>query len=119
MTQCTYPDCPAIAVAKGLCTKHYLRLRRHGDAGTVKKAGPKNDPWIARVHLGFNDISKRSRQRYIHAVRLLKAYGIDPAPLIDRASRANGSLNTASLEEMAETAVAFLRIEREESGDPA
>jgi hypothetical protein len=118
MTQCTYPGCPAIAVAKGLCTKHYMRLRRHGDAGTVKKAGPKNDPWIAKVHLNWTDISKRSRQRFIHAVRLLKAYDIDPAPLIAHASRANGSLNAASLEEMAEIAVASLRIEREESADP-
>lgn len=43
MTNCTLPDCQGQAFAKGLCVKHYTRMRRHGDPATVMKAGRKVD----------------------------------------------------------------------------
>src|SRR5262245_10768530 len=44
MTTCTIPGCTAPVLAKGLCTKHYNRVRRTGDAATVKPAGRKPKP---------------------------------------------------------------------------
>jgi hypothetical protein len=39
MTNCTFPDCQGQAFAKGLCVKHYTRMRRHGDPAKVLPAG--------------------------------------------------------------------------------
>ena len=99
MTQCIHPDCPTATTAKGLCAKHYMRLRRHGDAGTV--------------HEGLAWLSPRSRARLIRASRLLVTYGLDREPIIERATRGDGSLNMNAYLEMAEVAVAFYRVERE------
>jgi hypothetical protein len=41
MTNCTLPDCQGQAFAKGLCVKHYTRMRRHGDPAVVLPAGRK------------------------------------------------------------------------------
>jgi hypothetical protein len=41
MTNCTLPDCQGQAFAKGLCVKHYTRMRRHGDPAKVLPAGRK------------------------------------------------------------------------------
>ena len=107
VTQCSRPDCSSPATAKGLCAKHYMRLRRHGDASRALKAGRKPDLWAAKVRMSFDGISARSLGRYMHAIRLLRTHELDFAMYINRATRANGSLNMARLEDMAETAVAF------------
>jgi hypothetical protein len=40
---CVIEGCEARATAKGLCAKHYMRTRRHGDPSQVKQRGaPKN-----------------------------------------------------------------------------
>jgi hypothetical protein len=36
---CSFPDCHAKALAKGLCAKHYMRLRRRGDPAKVGRRG--------------------------------------------------------------------------------
>jgi hypothetical protein len=41
MTNCTLPDCQGQAFAKGLCVKHYTRMRRHCDPAKVLPAGRK------------------------------------------------------------------------------
>jgi len=41
---CTFPGCEAESIAKGLCPKHYMRARRHGDAAVTQKRGPKPRP---------------------------------------------------------------------------
>jgi hypothetical protein len=48
--------------------------------------------------------STRSLGRYIAAVKLLHAYGIDPAPFIVEATRPNGSMNMLRLENLAQAA---------------
>lgn len=35
---CSIPDCEKKLAARGLCQMHYLRLKRHGDVNTVKRA---------------------------------------------------------------------------------
>ena len=100
MTWCAHPDCQAETVAKGLCGRHYMRLRRHGDAGKVKKAG-RPSGWRVAVLETFagSSVSRRSLDRYIRAIKLLRA------PFIERATRPNGGVNMLRLEEMAEFAV--------------
>ena len=41
MTKCSISRCGNDAVVKGLCRKHYMRLRRNGDATATKTPGPK------------------------------------------------------------------------------
>jgi hypothetical protein len=41
MTKCSIKPCGNDAVVKGLCRKHYMRLRRNGDATATKTPGPK------------------------------------------------------------------------------
>jgi hypothetical protein len=41
MTRCSIKRCGNEAVIKGLCRKHYMRLRRNGDATVTKTPGPK------------------------------------------------------------------------------
>ena len=42
MKPCTVPGCGTVArLRRGLCPKHYQRLRTHGDPDIVKTAGRK------------------------------------------------------------------------------
>ena len=68
---CTVDDCLDPVLARGLCAKHYRRLRRHGDTATVKPAGRPRDPvWDAfRAMLG-NVSSTQTIARHITAARL-------------------------------------------------
>jgi hypothetical protein len=102
---CAFPDCPSPAVAKGLCAKHNMRLRRHGDPAKVNARGRRDGDAAARAFL--RDISDRSFARYMRALRLLHRLGLDVEPFILRATRPNGSMNCALLEELAESAAAI------------
>jgi hypothetical protein len=106
MTQCAHPDCQAETVAKGLCGRHYMRLRRHGDTEKVKKKGrPSGRRAAVLGAFEGSGVSQRSLDRYIHAIKLLHTHGIDHEPFIKNATRPNGSMNMLRLEEMAEFAV--------------
>ena len=41
---CTIPGCPNEATAHGLCAKHYMRLRRHGDPNVEIRVGRQPKP---------------------------------------------------------------------------
>ena len=41
---CTIPGCPNEATAHGLCAKHYMRLRRHGDPNVEIPVGRQPKP---------------------------------------------------------------------------
>jgi hypothetical protein len=106
MTQCAHPDCQAETVAKGLCGRHYMRLRRHGDTEKVKKKGrPSGRRAAVLGAFEGSGVSQRSLDRYIHAIKLLHTHGINHEPFIKNATRPNGSMNMLRLEEMAEFAV--------------
>ena len=111
MPRCTFPDCPAPAVAKGLCGKHNMRLRRHGDPATVNRAGRKDgDRQIREL---MSELSDRSYARYMRGLRLLQTFELDAKPVIASCTRPNGSMNWAKFEQIAESMAAMALAERD------
>lgn len=46
---CKITGCEGVVKAHGLCAKHYMRQRRHGDPSVTVTPGPKPDPNRARL----------------------------------------------------------------------
>ena len=109
---CSFPDCQAKAVAKGLCAKHAMRLRRHGDPAKVNRRGRKD--WDAARRETMRESSDRTYARFSRALRLCRDFGLDADSLISRCTRANGSVNNAALERIAET-MAIMALARREA----
>jgi hypothetical protein len=99
---CTAEGCEDRPVAKGLCRKHYMRLRRTGDPNVVRKAGAKPKPMRQINAWGLRDASPRTLARLARACRLLdgqpEAVKVET---LERATRSNGSVNTSKLLDMA------------------
>jgi hypothetical protein len=98
MMICSISDCPSTARANGLCQKHYMRARRHGDANTIGKRGPKPDTGLATIRTLFRDLSPRTQARYIRALRLSQflrdEFGVDLfEQAAAEATRPNGSMS--------------------------
>jgi hypothetical protein len=94
---CKVTDCKNKPVAKGLCAKHYMRMRRTGDANTVRKRGPASDRPAG--------ISARTWGRFKRAGLLFEAMGYpyeDFARAMDWVKRRNGSFNVSKLLQEAE-----------------
>lgn len=95
---CLAEHCVSPAVVKGYCRKHYMRLRRHGDAHRIIKAGrpklatPASHEAIEGIIFSlreFAEPSVRSIARYQRALRLIhetaRLTGEDPGDLHERA----------------------------------
>jgi hypothetical protein len=108
---CIFPDCQARAVAKGLCAKHAMRLRRHGDPAKVNRAGRKDGD--ADVRELMRELSDRSYARYMRGLRLLRLLELDAAPVIKQSTRPNGSMNWAEFERLAESLATMALAERD------
>lgn len=109
-TPCTFPDCQAKAVAKGLCAKHYMRLRRHGDPAKVNARGRRDGDAAARQLM--SEVSDRSYARFLRGLRLLRLFEFDVAPVIAKCTRPNRSVNWARFEQLAEDMAAMTLAER-------
>src|SRR5271169_5815153 len=72
MMTCSIPDCANRAAAHGLCQKHYMRLRRHGDPGAVNKRGPKPAADAEAARMMLPESSPRTQARFACALRLDK-----------------------------------------------
>ena len=95
MKYCTFEGCVAAVKAKGLCSTHYMRSRRTGDAAKVRAPGrPKS---VMRELLP--ELSGRSLSRLETAMRcLLKTEGeagYNAAVL--RCTRPNGTINVSAI----------------------
>jgi hypothetical protein len=73
--KCSASDCGRPAAVKGLCSMHYMRLRRNGDPNEKKKSGPKAiefslevERLVARLERGR---SPRTVARFKRAMTLL------------------------------------------------
>jgi hypothetical protein len=108
--RCTFPDCQAPAVAKGLCAKHNMRLRRHGDPAKVNARGRRDGD--AAVRELMSELSDRSYARFQRGLGLLRLFELDAAPVIAKCTRPNGSVNWAMFERAAEDLAAMALTRR-------
>jgi hypothetical protein len=96
--KCVTEGCGKAVHAKGLCTAHYRRLLRHGDAARRDQAGrkPKN-PVLRSL---FPEYSPRTYSRFQKAFNIITgALGTDGwQQCVERHSRSNGRLNIAAME---------------------
>jgi hypothetical protein len=97
---CAFPDCRSPTVAKGLCAKHNMRLRRRGDPAKVGRPGRKDGDAALREIMG--DISDRSYARYKLGLRRLNYFEPDVATAVAMCARPNGSMNWAKFERVTE-----------------
>lgn len=120
---CKIEGCDAKPVAKGLCAKHYMRQRRHGDAAVTGKPGPKpNEAKVFARNL-FRDWSPRTLARYEHAMRMANKIagvtGESAAEIIKRMVKVNahksgnGNFSVAGLEASIEFAAIKIILDRE------
>jgi len=104
MTKCSIQRCGNDAVIKGLCRKHYMRLRRNGDATATKTPGPKPraDPIEEAARMMVRDRSPRTLARCRRALTLLA--GLSPETRKDylTTSTADGAVNVSKLLRLAE-----------------
>ena len=97
---CTFRGCKGKAVAKGLCGKHNMRLRRHGDPAKVNARGRRDGDAATRKMM--SELSDRSYARFQRGLGLLRLFELDAAPVIAKCTRKNGSMNCAMFERLAE-----------------
>jgi len=83
---CTYEDCTNVHRAKGYCTKHYFRWRKHGDPSIVKTTA---HVWPDEIHQdgdcmiwahnidshGYGRVTINSKQRLAHRYAWEQASG--------------------------------------------
>jgi hypothetical protein len=86
--------CGSAAIAKGLCGKHYMRQRQHGDATKTLRTGSKPDKQSTEIGPGL-----------AQAVAINRALqGLGAAGYIEEgASRRDGTVNFAKLIRIMET----------------
>jgi hypothetical protein len=106
----TFAGCQAKAVAKGLCAKHYMRLRRHGDPAKVNARGRRDGDAAARKMM--SELSDRSYARFQRGLGLLRLFELDAAPVIAKCTRPNGAVNCAMFERLAGSMAAMSLAER-------
>lgn len=102
MPTCSACDQPARA--KGLCVKHYNRLRRHGNPNIRKKPG-KSNPDLDLTRGLMTEWSPSNQRKFARAFRLCADHldEGDWEQLIKLSTRPNGSINVSKLFESTET----------------
>jgi hypothetical protein len=107
MTKCSITRCGNDAVIKGLCRKHYMRLRRNGDATVTKTPGPKPraDPHDELARKMVRDRSPRTLARCRRAWTLSHAIGPKFIQEYLAASKIDGAVNVSKLLRLAEDEV--------------
>ena len=115
---CRIDGCDREPTAKGLCAKHYMRLRRAGDPNRVRKPGWKT----SEARNLMREWSPRTFARFTLAMRMLEDAGIgveEKQRAIKAASRPNGSMNVAKLLRIAETRLAMRTASDQMAGEDA
>ena len=98
---CVVESCDRKPIAKGLCAKHYMRVRRAGDPSTVGKPGRKRSPErLPMEEMGVSaEWSPRTFARFKQAIEMLREVGgvEEVKQPIEAATRSNRSLNVSKL----------------------
>lgn len=117
VTMTTCQHCERPTKARGLCAKHYMRLRRTGHAATITGRQPDVDRSLIRdMYAGEGRMSDRTFARFWNALQQYKALTtmgfIDPGTeleMLDASTRPNGSINVSRFAEGAANLVAEWR----------
>jgi hypothetical protein len=114
---CAIVGCKTGANAKGLCAKHYMRARRHGDPNVVKPRGAPKNAWKAKLR-GMIDpatMSTRTFDRYCATIGKLARIGTTDEALqeiLNEATRPNGSFNVSKFAAFTESVLREIERER-------
>ena len=100
--KCKVENCDSKVFSKGYCTAHYNRLRRHGSTEKFK-AGRKPDIVKAGTLANFQELSKRTKQKFWAFLKTCDRFNIDAAEIIARNTKANGCISFNRLESIAKS----------------
>src|SRR4051812_5922697 len=114
---CSIEGCAGQPVAKGLCSKHYMRVRRTGNSLMTRKPGPTSSKTSLMLTTLFPDWSASRCSRYKLAMALCPNLE-ERNRVIGAATRPNGSLNVRKLLDMAAIAFALSLSVPEEEQEP-
>jgi hypothetical protein len=107
-TICTIEGCKARATAKGLCSRHYMRARRHGDPNQVNPPGARRNvelnTWKVELRKVQPLMSERTFHRYFSAIRGLQWGATEEVieEMVTEATRSSGSFNVSRFKALAD-----------------
>jgi hypothetical protein len=113
LMKCSIKRCGNKVAVKGLCRKHYMRLRRNGDAAVTKLPGPKprqDDPLEELACMLVTDRSPRTLARCRRASTLLMALSPKSRKHYVVRSMVDGAVNVSKLLRLVEDEVVRRRI---------
>jgi len=102
---CKIEGCDAKPVAKGLCSKHYMRERRHGSADEVRKPGRPRSPALDTYRQLFREWSPRTLARHRRAMDIMHSLNLVEGEIqkfIEAHMRPNGTLRVNQMLRTAE-----------------
>jgi len=113
LMKCSVRKCGSKAAVRGLCRKHYMRLRRNGDAAVTKLPGPKprqDNPSEELARTLVRDRSARTLARCRRASNLLMALSSESRKDYVKRSMVDGAMNVSKLLRLVEDEVVRRRI---------
>jgi len=113
LMKCSIKRCGNKVAVKGLCRKHYMRLRRNGDAAVTKLPGPKprqDDPLDELARMLVRDRSPRTLARCRRASTLLITLTPKSRKHYVARSMVDGAINVSKLLRLVEEEVVGRRI---------
>jgi hypothetical protein len=93
---CSIEGCDAKPVAKGLCAKHYMRVKRQGSPDKTGKAGRPRSPGLELARSVFPDYSARTIARHNQAMQMLGSEALRK-DVIQKNRRPDGSINVSGM----------------------
>jgi hypothetical protein len=96
---CKIKKCKGKVLARGLCAKHYMRLRRTGNPEQVRQPGRPQLPFTEHLNTTYPEMSARTKARFRKAMQLLQEH-FEPAAVdevLDGATRPSGGFNVSKM----------------------
>jgi hypothetical protein len=93
---CSIEGCYAKPVAKGLCAKHYMRVKRQGSPDKTGKPGRPRSLGLDLTRSVFPDYSARTIARHNKALQMLGSEALRKN-VIQKNTRPNGSISVSGM----------------------